>query len=152
VGKEKEAAHLAKLEEPVRTTSSELKECGMHFKDRSCATPLMVSWGNRRVKMGKLYTSNNNPESRTNNTNIVPDRNQHLHVSNHPSMSNRGINRGNKPNINTKNPNILFHQPHRLDVSCIDYRRKTMDHVLRNLLSTSYHISIHPKTIKNIIY
>jgi len=111
-------------------------------KKWSSPPSLMIPRSNRGIKMRKLCTANNSAESSPIDINIIPDWNQCIHIKNYSTINNCRINRRIKPNLNTKDPNLLIYQPHWMNINCTNHKRKLMNSILRNLLNASTYSSI----------
>jgi hypothetical protein len=78
----------------------------------------------------------NNTKSCTHNINLLPDKNKSPYPNNH-NVSNRRFPRRNKPNITTKDLNILVNQPYRMDINSHIRGKKRMSIILHIYSLTS---------------
>ena len=91
-------------------------------KTWSSTSSLMIPRSNGRTEMRKLRTINNSTKSRPIDINIIPDWNQYCHVKNYFNIHNRRVNWRIKSNFNTKDPNLLIHQPYWMNINCTNHK------------------------------
>ena len=102
--------------------------------------------------MRKLCTINNSAKSRPIDIDIIPDWNQFIHIKNYFIIHNRRVEWRVKPNLDTKNFNLLIHQSYRMNINCTNHKRKFVVSILHNLLNASTNCSISYQVVWNIIY
>jgi hypothetical protein len=83
---------------------------------------------------------------------IIPDWNQRLYIKNYLNINNCRINWRVKPNINTKDPDLLIHQSHWMNINCTNYKWKLVNTIFHDLFNISTNGSIYIYIYTYIFY